>query len=139
MKLFDKYFYYGRPDEMLQDLYDSKSKVDDHDKLVLIHHHFDYIIKKAEKMPPNTNKNEFVKIFNIVNETFKFNEQIRWRQGLKILTPNHMLSRLPVSLAQLKAGNNSEKLKNEIRQLFFSLYRSKKLTKQLYKSLIDII
>ena len=60
-------------------------------------------------------------------------------QGLKILTPNQMLSRLPISLAQLKAGNNSEKLKNEIRQLLYSLYRSKKLTKQIYKSLIDII
>ena len=59
--------------------------------------------------------------------------------GLKILTPNQMLSRLPISLAQLKAGNNSEKLKNEIRQLLYSLYRSKKLTKQLYKSLVDII
>ena len=46
-----------------------------------------------------------------------------------------MLSRLPISLAQLNAGNNSEKLKNEIRQLLYSLYRSKKLTKQLYKSL----
>ena len=65
-------------------------------------------------------------------------------KGLKILTPDQMLSRLPISLAQLKAGNNSEKLKNEIRQLLYSLYRSKKLTKQLYtkqlyKSLIDII
>ena len=56
--------------------------------------------------------------------------------GLKILTPNQMLSRLSITLAQLKAGNNSEKLKNEIRQLLYSLYRSKK---QLYKSLIDII
>ena len=59
--------------------------------------------------------------------------------GLKILTPNQMHSRLPISLAQLKAGSSSEKLKNEIRQLLNSLYRSKKLTKQLYKSLIDII
>ena len=50
-----------------------------------------------------------------------------------------MLSRLPIILAQLKAENNSEKLKNEIRQLLYSLYRSKKLTKKLYKSLIDII
>ena len=49
-----------------------------------------------------------------------------------------MLSRLPISLAQLKAENNSEKLKNEIGQLLYSLYRSKKLTKQLYKSLNDI-
>ena len=48
-------------------------------------------------------------------------------------------SAVPISLAQLKARNNSEKLKNEIRQLLYSLYRSTKLTKQLYKSLIDII
>ena len=60
-------------------------------------------------------------------------------KGLKILTPNEMLCRLPVSLAQLKAGNNSEKLKNRIKQLLYSLYRSKKLTRQLYKSLVDII
>ena len=60
-------------------------------------------------------------------------------KGLKILTPNQMLSTLPISSAQLNAGNNSEKLKNEIRQLLYSLYRSKKLTKQLYKSLIDVI
>ena len=61
------------------------------------------------------------------------------RGGFKILTPNQMRTRLPITLAQLKAGNNSEKLKNEIRQFLYSLYRSKKLTKQLYKSLIDII
>ena len=106
---------------MLQDLYDSKSKVDNHDKLALIHRHFDYIANRAEKMPPSTNKNKFVKILNIVNEILKFNEQIRWGQGLKILTPNQMLSRLPVYLAQLKAGNNSNKLKNETRKLLSSL------------------
>ena len=59
--------------------------------------------------------------------------------GLKILTPDQILSRLPVSLAQLKAGNNSKKLKIEIRQLLYSLYRSKNLTKQFCKSLVDII
>ena len=50
-----------------------------------------------------------------------------------------MLSRLQISLAQLNAGNNSEKLKNEIRQLLYSLYRSKKLTKNIYKSLVDTV
>ena len=81
------------------------------------------------------------KILEIVKEILDFNKKIRKQQGLelKILTPNQMLSRLPITLAQLKAGNNSEKLKNEIRQILYSLYRSKKLTKQLYKSLIDII
>ena len=61
------------------------------------------------------------------------------RHDLKILTPNQMLSRWSISLAQLNVGNNSEKLKNEIRQLLCSLYKSKKFTKQIYKSLIDII
>ena len=81
------------------------------------------------------------KILKIVEEVFDFNKRIRKQQsfGLQMLTPNQMLSRLPITLAQLKAGNNSEKLKNEIRQILYSLYRSKKLTKQLYKSLINII
>ena len=60
-------------------------------------------------------------------------------KGLKILTPNQMLSRLRISLVRLKAENNSQKLKNEIWQILYSLYRSKKLTKQIYKSLIDIV
>ena len=59
--------------------------------------------------------------------------------GLKILTPNQMLSRLPITLAKLKAGNNSQKLINEIRQLLHSLYRSKKLTKTIYNNLINSI
>ena len=77
-------------------------------------------------------------IVDTVENILEFNRQ---QQGhnLKILTLNQMLSRLPISLAQLKAGNNSEKLKSEIIQILYSLYRSKKLTKQLYKSLIDII
>ena len=59
--------------------------------------------------------------------------------GLKILTPNQMLCRLPITLVKFKAGNNSKKLKNEIRQLLYSLYISKKLTKSIYKRLIGII
>ena len=78
-------------------------------------------------------------IVDIVKKILEFNEQNQQGEGLKILTPNQMLSRLPISLAQLKAGNNSEKLKNEIRQLLYSLYRSKKLTKEIYKCLIDAI
>ena len=79
------------------------------------------------------------KIIDIVERILELNSENQLGKGLKILTPNQMLSRLPITLAQLKAGNNSEKLKNEIRQLLYSLYRSKKLTKQLYKSLVDII
>ena len=50
-----------------------------------------------------------------------------------------MLNRLPISLAQLRAGNNSEKLKNEIRQLLYSLYCSKNMAKQVYNNLIKHI
>ena len=78
-------------------------------------------------------------IVNIVGEILEFNREEQSGQRSKILTPNQILSRLPITLAQSKAGNNSERLKNEIRQILYSLYRSKKLTKQLYKSLVDII
>ena len=60
-------------------------------------------------------------------------------KGLKILTPQQIFTRLPMLLAQIKAGNNSEKLKNEIRQLLYSLYRSKQISKTIYKNLIATI
>ena len=70
-------------------------------------------------------------IVNIVEEILKFNEQNQQkRQGIKILTRNQMLNRLLSVLAQLQAGNNSNKLKNEIRQLLYSLYRSKNMTEK---------
>ena len=69
------------------------------------------------------------KIVDLVEKILEFNEQNQKGEGLKILTLNQMFSRLPVSLAQLKAGNNSEKLKIVIRQLLYSLYRSKKINK----------
>ena len=78
-------------------------------------------------------------IIDIVEKILEFNKQNQQGQGLKILTPDQMLSRLPITLAQLKAGNNSQKLINEIRQLLYSLYRSKKLTKTIYNNLINII
>ena len=59
--------------------------------------------------------------------------------GLKILTPNQMLKTLPIALAQIKAGNNSESLLNEIRQIVYYLYRSKKITKMLYNNIINSI
>ena len=78
-------------------------------------------------------------IVEIVEMILDFNKQNQQGKGLKILTPNQMLSRLPIALAQLEAGNNSEKLKNEIRQLLYSLYRSKNMTKQVYNNLINYI
>ena len=59
--------------------------------------------------------------------------------GLKILTNKQMLNRLPILLAQIQAGNNSKSLKNEIRKILYSLYRSKELTKTVYNNLIKSI
>ena len=67
-----------------------------------------------------------------------FNEQKQKGQGIKILIPNQTLSRLSITLAHLKAGNNSGKLKNEIRQLLYSL-NMKNMTKQVYNNLIKHI
>ena len=78
-------------------------------------------------------------IVEFVEKILEFNEQNQQGKGFKILTPDQVLSRLPISLAQLQAGNNSEKLKNEIRQLLYSLYRSKNMAKQVYNNLINYI
>ena len=96
------------------------------------------IVRNVPKDNPlKTEENK--QIIDIVERILELNSENQLGLGLKILTPNQMLRRLPISLPQLKAGNNSEKLKNEIRQLLYSLYRSKKFTKQLHKSLVDII
>ena len=58
---------------------------------------------------------------------------------LKILSPKEMFQRLPIALAQVKAGNNSESLLNEIRQIVYSLYQSKKITKKVYNNIITSI
>ena len=60
-------------------------------------------------------------------------------KGLKILTPKQMLQRLPIALSKIKAGNNSESLLNEIRQIVYSLYQSKKITKKVYNNIIKSI
>ena len=96
-------------------------------------------IAELRSTPP---RQKLLEIFNYLRKMFNGptgEESASRGEGLNILTPNQMLSRLPISLAQLKAGNNSEKLKNEIRQILCSLYRSKKLTKNVYKSLVNII
>ena len=60
-------------------------------------------------------------------------------EGLKILTNKQTLNRLPILLTQIEAGNNSKSLKNQLRQILYSLYRSKVLTKTVYNNLIKSI
>ena len=59
--------------------------------------------------------------------------------GLKILTPKQMLQRLPIALAQVKSGNNSESFLNEIRQIIYILHQSKQITKKAYNNIIKSI
>ena len=135
-ELFKKYFEYQSPSEMLDNLL-SLDNLRRNEVSEKISNHFEYLFDKVKEFPPDEGVKE-KKILEIIQKILEFNRQ-QQGQGLKILRPTQMLSRLPISLAQLKAGNNSKKLKNEFRQLLYSLYRSKKLTKQLYKSLTDII
>ena len=67
---------------------------------------------------------------------FPRSEESQEGEGLKILTPNQMLKRLPIALAQTKVVNNSESLLNEIRQIAYFLYRSKEITKTVYNNII---
>ena len=96
-----------------------------------IEDNFDNFSNVVMNMPKVYKKNEEIKILKVAVNIFNFisKEPKKRGQGLKILTRNHMLSRLPVTLAQLKAG--------EIRQLLYSLYRSKKLPKNVYNNLIN--
>ena len=75
----------------------------------------------------------------ILDATCKSKENKTEGKGLRILTPKQMLQRLPIALAQVKAGNNSESLLNEIRQIVYSLYQSKQITKKVYNNIIKSI
>ena len=84
------------------------------------------------------------RIIDLFNSYSKIRSEAlyKWKQnktegrGLKILTPKQMLQRLPIALAQAKAGNNSENLLNEIRQIIHSLYQSKEITKKVHNNLM---
>ena len=116
---------------------EAKDKKKNDELVALIKIRWSNLRDEIEKMSKKEIENEKPdKILKIAKEILKFNKQKQLGQGLKILTPDQMLNRLPITLAQLKAANNSKKLKNEIScilyctiQLLYSLYRSKKLTK----------
>ena len=80
---------------------------------------------------------DYIEILSNANYCSKQNETEG--KGLKILTPKQMLQRLPISLAQVKAGNNSESVLNEISQKVYSLYQSKQIIKKVYKNIIRSI
>ena len=137
---FKEYFEFKAPTALTKKICEAKDKKKNDELVVLIKIRWSNLRDEIEKMSKKEIENEKPdKILKIAKEILKFNKQKQLGQGLKILTPDQMLNRLPIALAQLKAANNSEKLRNEIKQLLYSLYRSKKLTRQLHKSLVDII
>ena len=140
--MFKKHFEVKKPILMHKVLHETRNDKDKNSKLVNI---FNSGLEDLQKEIKEMSKEEIEteKPYNIVKVVIMildFNKiEQQEGQGIKILTPNQMLHRLPIALAQLQAGNNSNKLKNEIRQLLYSLYRSKNMTEQIYKSLIGII
>ena len=139
-KMFNYDFKYSSPSNIVSRLSNAKGELNKK-QVYFINKQLTKIknivknVSEDHKLKTKENEN----IINVIETILELNNKNQLGEGLKILTLDQMLSRLPITLAQLKAGDNSEKLKNEIRQLLYSLHRSKKLTKQLYKGLIDII
>ena len=138
--IFQNHFSFQRPSDMLKAVYTTNDKKKNNRLVNVIKSGLSDLKNGIEDMGEKEKEIEKPnEVIDVVEKTLEFNKQNQSGQGLKTLTPDQMLSRLPVTLAELKAGNNSQKLKNEIRQLLYSLYRSKKFTKQLCKSLVAII
>ena len=136
-ELFKKHFNFQRPSDMLMFLNKTNDKEKNNELVNVINSGLKDFIKLNKEISEEERMTD--KITKIVKKILKFNRRKQKGQGIKILISNQMLSRLPITLAQLKAGNNSEKFKNEIGQLLYSLYRSKNLTKQVYNNLIKHI
>ena len=139
-ELFKKHFKVQKPIMMYKVLYETNNK-GKNSKLVNL---FDSGLKDLEEEIKEMSEKErkIEKPYNIVKvvkKILEINKHNQEGKGVKILTQNQMLSRLPITLAQLKAGDNSDKLKNEIRQLLYCLYRSKNMTKQVYNNLMKHI
>ena len=123
--MFNYYFDYSNPEIMFKKLRDAS---DEKNKNMV-----ESIKKKLTQMKnivKNVPKDEVSrvaeneKVIDIIENILELNIEKQSEKGLKIITSNQILSRLPITLAQLKAGNNSEKLKNKIRHILYSLYRS---------------
>ena len=82
---------------------------------------------------------KFYDDYSLMMPEAKYKARATKGKGLKILTPKQMLQRLPIALAQVKAGNNPENLLNEIRQFIYFLYQSKEITKKVYNNTINSI
>ena len=135
-----EHFRHQEPSDMLRDLYRINDKKKNNDLVNLIKSGLSDLKNEIENMDKEEKEIEKPnEIADIVENILELNKQNQLGGGLKILKSDQILSILPINLAQLEAGNNSEKLINEIRQLLYSLYHSKKLTKTIYNNLINTI
>ena len=126
-ELFKKHFHFQRPSYMLKVVYTTNDKKKNSKPVNVIKSGLNDLKNEIEGMGEEEEEIEKPnEIIDIAEKILKFNKQNQSGQGLKILTPDQMLSRLPITLAQLKAGNNSQKLINEIMQLLYSMYHQKK-------------
>ena len=140
MEIFRKHFSFQRHSEMLKAVYATNNKRKNEKLVTMIESGLSDIKNEIKKISDDEIEIEKPdKIVNIVEKILEFNRQNQEGQVLKILTADQMISRSPISVAQLIVGNNSEKFKNEIRQLLYCLYRSKKLSKAIFNNLINTI
>ena len=147
--IFKEYFGYESPSFLVKDLHESHQNKNDmvvkylNESLIDLRNNTSTI-----EIPENENPK---KVVCIVEKILDFNKQQKGeglrgmlayrpsdfdRKHIKILTPKQMIQRLSIALAQVKAGNTSEKLLNEIRQIIYSLYRTKEITKKIIWSII---
>ena len=135
LELFEIYFDYSSPSYIYKSLNETENSEENKVLVNILENRLTNLIKEIKSNPTSDtkkfkNRNNMLENVQLIRY---FNQQNQSEKGLKLLTPNQMLSRLPISLAQLKEGNNSEKLKNEIRQLLYSLYQSKNLQNNCIK------
>ena len=116
-ELFKKHFKVEKPTLNYEVLRKTNDKEKNIELVNVINSGLKDLKEEIKKMSEAEIENEDPEsIVEIVEKILKFNKQNQQKgQGIKILTPNQMLNRLPIALAQLQAGNNSNKLKNEIR------------------------
>ena len=111
--MFKDYFNFLVPSALAKELYEIKNKNKNNKLVNAIKSGLSDLKDKIKEMSEDEKESDQPdKILKLVEKIIEFNKQNQSGQGSKILTPDQMLSRLPISLAQLKAGNNSEKLKN---------------------------
>ena len=116
--MFTKYFNFSKPIDLTKTLFETKDKKKNSELVEEIENRWSRLKDEIKKMFKEEIENEIPsQILETINKILDFNKEIQKQRGsgLKTLTPNQTLSTLPITLAQLKAGNNSEKLKNKIK------------------------